>query len=62
MKMPFGRFRGTSLTSLPDYYVLWLLMLPDLQDPLLTEINAEADRRNADARAGVVAAESGRGL
>lgn len=55
MKMPFGRFRGTSLTSLPDYYVLWLLMLPDLRDPLLTEINEEADRRLADRRAGGVA-------
>jgi len=45
--MPFGKIRGTLLSELPDEYVLFVLTLPDLRDPLLTWINAESDRRMA---------------
>lgn len=62
MTMPFGKFKGSSLRSLPDYYVLWLLTLDDLRDPVLTAINDEADRRRADARAGVGATGIENGL
>jgi hypothetical protein len=45
MTMPFGKFKGQPLTTLDDSYVLWLMLLDDLRDPLLSAINSEADRR-----------------
>jgi hypothetical protein len=44
-RMPFGRFRGTRLENLPDFYLGWLLRLPDLRDPLLGAVRDEARRR-----------------
>jgi hypothetical protein len=38
-------YKGKLLTELDDPYVLWLLTLPDLRDPLREAIEAEADRR-----------------
>jgi Putative quorum-sensing-regulated virulence factor len=49
MTMPFGKFKGQSLTELDDPYLLWLMLLEDLRDPLLTAINGEADRRMGNA-------------
>ncbi len=45
--MPFGQYKNKLLTELPDDYVLWLLTLDDLRDPLLSAIGLEADRRMA---------------
>jgi hypothetical protein len=53
MTMPFGKFKGTPLTAINDHYLLWLATLDVLRDPLLSSVNAEMDRRIADARAGV---------
>jgi uncharacterized protein (DUF3820 family) len=51
--MPFGKHKGTPLRELPDDYLLWLSLLPELRDPLLTAVHLEMDRRNAAARAEV---------
>ena len=45
--MPFGQFKGKQLSELSDEYILWLLCLPDLRDPLLEAVEQEADRRMA---------------
>lgn len=44
-RMPFGKFKGQPLGALDDPYLLWLMLLDDLRDPLLTAVNQEADRR-----------------
>ena len=51
--MPFGKFKGQPLTVLDDPYLLWLLLLDDLRDPLLTAVHAEADRRMAASKGAV---------
>jgi hypothetical protein len=43
--MPFGRFRDRPLSELPSAYVIWLLKLPDLRDPLKAAIVEEIARR-----------------
>ena len=43
--MPFGQYKNRLLTELPDEYLLWLLTLDDLRDPLLSAARLEADRR-----------------
>jgi hypothetical protein len=43
--MPFGKYRSQPLKALDDPYLLWLLCLEDLREPLLTAINSEADKR-----------------
>ena len=43
--MPFGQYKNKLLTELPDDYLLWLLTLDDLKDPLLSAVGLEADRR-----------------
>lgn len=45
MTMPFGKFKGRMLSEISDEYLLWLLCLDDLREPLLTAVNGEADRR-----------------
>jgi hypothetical protein len=47
--MPFGKFKGQPLATLDDPYLLWLLCLEDMREPLLTAINGEADRRMDNA-------------
>src|SRR5437667_12506154 len=64
--MPFGRFRGHDLEDLPDPYVLWLLTLHDLREPLASAVNSEAARRGLrpgwSAERGVVSAVYARAL
>jgi hypothetical protein len=43
--MPFGQFKGRLLSEIDDPYLLWLLTLDDLRDPLLSAVEFEADRR-----------------
>jgi hypothetical protein len=43
--MPFGQYKNTLLRELPDPYLLWVLTLPDLRDPLLEAVEHEVDRR-----------------
>jgi hypothetical protein len=43
--MPFGKFRGRLLAEISDEYLLWLLCLENLREPVLSAINQEADRR-----------------
>ena len=40
MLMPFGKYRGTSVTELPFDYLQWLTSI-DLLDPLRTEVKKE---------------------
>jgi len=42
--MPFGKYRGQVITTLPDEYMDWLLTL-ELRDPLKQVIHAEVGRR-----------------
>ena len=44
-RIPFGAYKNRLLTELDDSYLLWLLTLPDLRDPLLEAIECEADWR-----------------
>lgn len=50
MKMLFGKFRGVELGAVPDDYLCWLATLPQLRDPLLTEVNREISRRAFEAQ------------
>jgi hypothetical protein len=45
MRMPFGKFRGTSLENLPDEYLFWLHGLSDLREPLKTFVDLAYQRR-----------------
>ena len=45
MTMPFGKYRNQPLDEIGDEYLLWLLLLENLREPLLTAIHLEADRR-----------------
>lgn len=45
--MPFGKHKGQPLAMLDDPYLLWLLCLDDLREPVLSAVNQEADRRMA---------------
>jgi uncharacterized protein (DUF3820 family) len=46
--MPFGQFKGSRLDQLPNDYLLWVAMLPDLRQPLLGHILKEMGRRLAE--------------
>jgi Putative quorum-sensing-regulated virulence factor len=43
--MPFGRFKHRPINTLPDDYLDWLANLPDLREPLLSEVMREVERR-----------------
>lgn len=42
---PFGRFKGTALSEIPDGYVVWLLSRSDLREPLRSALVNEAITR-----------------
>jgi putative quorum-sensing-regulated virulence factor len=48
--MPFGKYRGWSMETLPFDYLRWLVALPDLREPLRSEAAAEWRRRNHPAQ------------
>jgi hypothetical protein len=41
VRMPFGKYRGTSLSELPDEYLDWLHGLNDLREPLRAAVDQE---------------------
>jgi hypothetical protein len=43
--MPFGKFRGSPLYELPDYYVCWLWEEIELREPLRSGVLAELQER-----------------
>lgn len=45
--MPFGKFRGSPLSELPDGYLEWLGSLDNLREPLRSGVHAELRRRQA---------------
>lgn len=47
MVMPFGRYKGQELATLPAEYLTWLAGL-ELREPLRTAVTAEVERRNAE--------------
>jgi hypothetical protein len=48
--MPFGRHRGLPLPDVPGRYLSWLAGLPDLAEPLGSQVAAELQRRLEAAR------------
>jgi hypothetical protein len=50
MRMPFGRFKGAGLASLPEGYIHWLASLNDLRGPLRTAVEDEIECRAYDTR------------
>jgi hypothetical protein len=40
-KMPFGKYKGTRVSDLPDSYLEWLLALDDLREPLKSAVESE---------------------
>jgi Putative quorum-sensing-regulated virulence factor len=44
MVMPFGQYKGQSLSSLPDAYLEWLITIA--YEPLLSHLQKEIRRRN----------------
>jgi hypothetical protein len=48
--MPFGKHRGQPLSALPAHYLGWLSRLPDLAEPLASQVTAELQRRLEAAR------------
>jgi Putative quorum-sensing-regulated virulence factor len=49
VQIPFGKYRGTSVTELPFDYLQWLTSI-DLLDPLRAEVKKEYERRLCDQR------------
>jgi hypothetical protein len=45
MKMPFGRYKGRLVSSLPDDYLEWLAALDNLREPLAAAVWRELNRR-----------------
>ena len=43
--LPFGKFRGTPLSDVPDDYLMWLATRDDLRNPLLKHVLNEMARR-----------------
>lgn len=44
--MPFGKYRGQALSTIPDDYLDWLMSL-DLREPLATSVEDEWNLRHA---------------
>ena len=49
MLMPFGRYRGQELATLPAEYLQWLAGI-ELREPLASAVQEEVERRNAEAK------------
>jgi hypothetical protein len=49
VQIPFGKYRGTSVTELPFDYLQWLTSI-DLLDPLRAEVKKEYGARLCDQR------------
>jgi uncharacterized protein (DUF3820 family) len=45
MVLPFGKFKGMSVSDAPETYLTWLADQDWLRDPLQTAIEIELDRR-----------------
>lgn len=43
--MPFGKFKGSPLSEIPEWYLAWILEAIKLRDPLLSKIRNEIERR-----------------
>jgi hypothetical protein len=43
--MTFGKFKGTSITHIPDWYFEWLVEHIELRDPLKSAVEREILRR-----------------
>ena len=43
--MPFGKHKGRPIATLPDSYLEWLTSLPDLREPLASEVAREIEWR-----------------
>ena len=48
MLMPFGKYKGQALRSLPDHYLLWLAATVALREPLLSAVTEELTVRGLD--------------
>jgi hypothetical protein len=49
-KMPFGKFRGKEIWTLPDYYIEWILDQNWLEYPLKSHLEEEWERRTDSSR------------
>jgi len=43
--MPFGKFKGSNLSEVPDQYLLWLGRNVELREPLLSAVGLEFRER-----------------
>lgn len=48
-QMPFGKFKGTPLSELDDWYIYWLAE-QGYKDPLRSALDAELERRDSKKR------------
>jgi hypothetical protein len=54
VRIPFGKFKGIEVSALPDDYILWLITLDDLREPLRSAVQDEYvsrfENRSGDGR------------
>ena len=50
-RIPFGKHRGSLIADVPAEYLLWLLSLANLSDPLRAAVKADLVRRQEAAQA-----------
>ena len=46
IKMPFGKFKGTPISDLPDWYLAWAMEQDFIKDPIKSALQQEYDERN----------------
>ena len=51
MLMPFGKYKHAPVDELPDTYLLWLLGLENLKEPLLSHVREEIGARGLQQQA-----------
>jgi hypothetical protein len=44
--MPFGKFKGSAVADLPDWYLAWCLEQDFIKEPLRAVLEREYDERN----------------